>query len=88
MSSPDPRAGGSQRGRRGGSWLRRVLGAVVYWLAVVVISLALVVGLVLFLESRDRSEVDEREGAGASAAPQPGRALTSRAKTTIRWAAL
>ena len=29
-----------------------------YWLAVVAISLALVVGLILFLESRDQSSVE------------------------------
>ncbi len=32
---------------------------VVYWLAVLVISLALVVALVLFFESRDQSEIDD-----------------------------
>jgi cytochrome b subunit of formate dehydrogenase len=31
---------------------------ILYWLAVVAISLALVVGLVLFFESRDRSSVE------------------------------
>ena len=31
----------------------------VYWLAVFVISLALVVALVLFFESRDASEIEE-----------------------------
>jgi cytochrome b subunit of formate dehydrogenase len=31
---------------------------VLYWLAVLLISLALVVGLILFLESRDSSSVD------------------------------
>jgi hypothetical protein len=31
---------------------------ILYWLAVVVISLALVVGLILFLESRDQSSVE------------------------------
>jgi len=30
----------------------------IYWLAVVAISLALVIGLILFLESRDQSSVD------------------------------
>jgi hypothetical protein len=34
-----------------------VLLKILYWLAVVVISLALVVGLILFLESRDQSQV-------------------------------
>jgi len=37
-----------------------VLGKVVYWLAVLVVSLALVVALVLFFESRDQSEIDNR----------------------------
>jgi hypothetical protein len=36
----------------------RVLGKILYWLAVVVLSLALLVVLVLFFESRDQSEVD------------------------------
>ena len=31
---------------------------ILYWLAVVAISLALVVGLVLFLESRDQSSLE------------------------------
>lgn len=62
MSSPE-RPGERSRRSRG----LRVLGWVVYWLAVVVISLALVVGLVLLLESRDQSEV-KGEG-GARAAP-------------------
>jgi cytochrome b subunit of formate dehydrogenase len=31
---------------------------VLYWLAVLVISLALVVGLILFLESRDQSSLE------------------------------
>jgi hypothetical protein len=35
-----------------------VLLKVLYWLAVVAISLALVVGLILFLESRDQSSVE------------------------------
>lgn len=36
----------------------RVLGKVLYWLAVLIISLALVVALVLFFESRDESRVE------------------------------
>jgi cytochrome b subunit of formate dehydrogenase len=32
---------------------------VLYWLAVVAISVALVVGLILFLESRDQSSVED-----------------------------
>jgi hypothetical protein len=35
-----------------------VLGKILYWLAVIAISLALVVGLILFLESRDQSSVE------------------------------
>jgi hypothetical protein len=35
-----------------------VLGKFVYWLLVVAISLALVVGLILFFESRDQSSVE------------------------------
>jgi cytochrome b subunit of formate dehydrogenase len=35
-----------------------VLLKILYWLAVVAISLALVVGLILFLESRDQSPVE------------------------------
>lgn len=31
---------------------------IVYWLAVVAISLVLVIGLILFLESRDQSSVE------------------------------
>jgi hypothetical protein len=34
-----------------------VLLKVLYWLAVIAISLALVVGLILFLESRDQSSI-------------------------------
>jgi cytochrome b subunit of formate dehydrogenase len=35
-----------------------VLLKILYWVAVVAISVALVVGLILFLESRDQSSVD------------------------------
>jgi hypothetical protein len=35
-----------------------VLLRVVYWVAVIAISLALVVGLILFFESRDQSSVE------------------------------
>jgi hypothetical protein len=34
---------------------------ILYWLAVVVVSLALVVALILFLESRDQSEIEGSE---------------------------
>lgn len=35
-----------------------MLGRVFYWLAVLAISLALVIALILFLESRDQSSVE------------------------------
>jgi hypothetical protein len=38
-----------------------VIWKLLYWLAVVAVSLALVIGLILFLESRDQSSI---EGAG------------------------
>jgi hypothetical protein len=40
----------------------RSAGKIVYWLAVLVVSLAVVVALVLFFESRDASQL-ERGGA-------------------------
>ena len=39
-----------------------VVGKVLYWLAVVAISLCLVVLLILFFESRDDSSLDEGRG--------------------------
>jgi hypothetical protein len=36
----------------------RIVGRIVYWLVVIAISLALLVLLVRFFESRDESEVD------------------------------
>lgn len=39
------------------------MGRVVYWIAVVAISLALVVGLILFFEARDQSQVETQAGA-------------------------
>ncbi len=42
-----------------------VLVKLVYWLAVVAISLALVVGLILFFEARDASEVEDSGRAGS-----------------------
>jgi cytochrome b subunit of formate dehydrogenase len=43
----------------------RVGAKLLYWLAVLAISIALVVGLILFFESRDQSEVEE----GGAVAP-------------------
>ena len=39
---------------------RRVVAALIYWLAVLVISVALVLALLLWLESRDESSVGAR----------------------------
>jgi hypothetical protein len=50
-----------------------VLLKVVYWAVVLAVSLALVVALVLFLESRDESELER--GGGTPVAPYP-RSLT------------
>ena len=46
------------RSSPGAAERRIVLLKVLYWLAVVAISLALVVALILFLESRDQSSVE------------------------------
>jgi cytochrome b subunit of formate dehydrogenase len=40
-----------------------------YWLAVLAISLALVVGLILFLESRDQSSLERSAGDAAIMSP-------------------
>ena len=64
-----------------------VLLRVLYWLAVFAISLALLVGLVLFLESRDPGAVESAGGGSAHATREAGRAACSRAKTTIRCSA-
>ena len=45
--------------------LRTVVMKSLYWLAVLVISLALLVLLVLFFESRDNSNLDDRDSSGA-----------------------
>jgi hypothetical protein len=37
----------------------RILGKILYWAAVLAISVALLIVLVLFFESRDSSQVDE-----------------------------
>ena len=44
----------------------RILGRILYWLAVLVISVALLIALVIFFESRDDSRLEEtRLGLGA-----------------------
>ena len=58
---PEARPGLAQADSR-----RRVLLKVLYWVAVVAISLALVVALILFLESRDQSSVESDSGAAGS----------------------
>lgn len=52
--------------------MQRVLPRVLYWLAVVVVALALLVAVVLLLASRDASSIG----------------VVSRANTTILWDAL
>jgi hypothetical protein len=42
-----------------------VIWKLLYWLAVLAISLVIVVGLILFLESRDQSSVEGSAGAGS-----------------------
>jgi hypothetical protein len=59
---------------------RRLITAVLYWLAVLAVSFALVFLLLSFLESRDRSSIDA--GLHQDSAP------LSLANTTIRRAAL
>jgi hypothetical protein len=39
--------------------MRRIALKVLYWVAVVAISIAILVGLILLLESRDQSSLDE-----------------------------
>ena len=40
----------------------RILGKVLYWAAVLVVSLALLVGLILLFESRDQSDIEGGDG--------------------------
>ena len=71
-----------------------VLGRILYWLAVLVISLALLVALVMFLESRDDSSLDagsrvtKPQVAGYPRLSRDGPRPAKRANTTIRLAAL
>ena len=43
---------------------QRILLSVLYWIAVLVISIAILVALVLLIESRDQSQVEEGGRAG------------------------
>ncbi len=56
-----------------------MLRGVLYWAAVLAISVALVVVLILFFESRDESSLDQGQAGSVSA---------NRAKTMTLWAAL
>jgi hypothetical protein len=55
-----------------------VLFKILYWLAVLAISVALVIGLILFFESRDQSQVENGSlgtpAARLSPSPVPARA--------------
>jgi hypothetical protein len=51
---------------------RRLLLRVVYWVAVLAVSIAILVGLILLLESRDESSI---EGGAWLAAVSPARLL-------------
>ena len=52
--------------------MSRLLLKALYWLAVLAVSLALLVGLILFFESRDESAVER----GGGLPPEPARATT------------
>jgi hypothetical protein len=45
----------------------RILLRILYWVAVVVISIALLIGLILLFESRDESDIED----GSSWPPSP-----------------
>jgi preprotein translocase subunit SecG len=47
----------------------RILLRVLYWLAVLVVSIALLIGLILLLESRDSSSVGGTVQVGSATAP-------------------
>jgi hypothetical protein len=57
--------------------VRRILLKVLYWLAVLIVSLAVLIALVLFLESRDASRIedDARVPAALASADVPGQEL-------------
>jgi hypothetical protein len=52
---------------------RRILLRVLYWLAVLVVSLAILVGLILLLESRDESSVGHRDAGPVAVVSSPSR---------------
>jgi hypothetical protein len=46
-----------------------MLGKIVYWLAVLIVSIALVIGLILWFESQDESAVKDSGSAPAAVSP-------------------
>jgi hypothetical protein len=42
--------------------MRRILPKVLYWLAVLIVSIGVLIGLILLLESRDSSSIDNSRG--------------------------
>ena len=57
-----------RRERRSG---KRILLAVIYWIAVLVVSLGILVGLILLLESRDNSQIEGGVIVPALSSPSP-----------------
>ena len=43
---------------------RRILLSIIYWVAVLIVSIAILVALVLLIESRDQSSVEDEGSAG------------------------
>ena len=58
----EPTRGPQRRGAK------RIALSVLYWLAVLIVSLAILVGLILLLESRDNSEI--QSGSIVTSAPR------------------
>ena len=61
---------------RGPDYASPVVSKIIYWIAVVAISLAFVVGLILWFESRDQSSVEGSRGPadpGRQPALEPGK---------------
>ena len=68
------------------TWQRVAVG-VVYWLAVLVVSVAILVGLILLIESRDKSSVKEPPPAPGGARPlRPLRDLPRKHDDSVRGA--
>ena len=67
---------------------RKILKTVVYLLAVLIVSLAVLVALILLLESRDQSSVEGSDARPGGQAIYLGATEVSRANATIRLDAL